>query len=181
MDSGGCVHKHSASRLLGQPFALLVVISIATASLGQEQFNSNRNPAASSTPACGPGVFSQGLSPTYEQPQQYQNGSWQCPPPQPGDTWLGVNGKNCTYEKPVPCQPIPMASPGAGASTGNGNAGGSSGNGNGAGNTQSSVEPQIVPPPLKEGAAPEVVTQPPSDRDAYSTNGGNPPAPSIPR
>ncbi len=118
MDSGRCTCKHFRSRLLELSLALLVVISAAAASFAQDQYNSNGNPAASSSSPCGPGVFEQNLSPTYEQPEYYQNYAWHCPAPQPGDMWLGLVGQNCTYEKPVPCQPqthlIPIPRPGAG-------------------------------------------------------------------
>ena len=163
MDSAGGVFQPLTSRML--KLAVVLIMIGATPALAQDRYNSNGAAATSSNQACGPGVFQQGVSQVYEQAEVYQNNTWTCPPPQPGDMWLGVNGKNCTYEKPVPCgtgNSAPAAGPGPGNSTGNGS-GASTGGGSG-GSPQTSVEPQVTTPPNVENPT-----------DVFTVNPANPP------
>ena len=181
MDSAGRVFRLLTSRLLKLAFVLILIG--ATPVLAQERYNSNGGATTSSNQGCGPGVFAQGLSPTYEQAEFYANGTWQCPPPQPGDTWLGVNGKTCTYEKPVPCgagNSAPVAGPGTGAGAGNGSGGGSTGGGNG-GSTQTSVEPQLSNPPIIEEPGDSFVTNNPSQPAQSNPGQAVPPVVLVPQ
>jgi len=107
--------------------------------------------------ACGPGVFSQGLSPQYQLPaQSTPGGASSCPQPNPGDTWLGMQGSNCLYEKPVPCA-------GANSTGGNSTAG-----------TQSAGEPQNQNPAANSQSQSPGAGQSAQQPGGYTTNGGVP-------
>ncbi len=112
---------------------------------------------ASGQGACGPGVFSQGLSPQYQLPaESTPGGGSSCPQPNPGDTWLGMQGSNCLYEKPVPCA-------GANSAAGNSTAG-----------KQSAGEPQNQNPGATSQAQSPGTGQSAQQPGGYTTNGGGP-------
>ncbi len=112
---------------------------------------------ASGQGACGPGVFSQGLSPQYQLPAQTTaGGASSCPQPNPGDTWLGMQSSNCLYEKPVPCA-------GTNSTAGNSTAG-----------TQSVGEPQHQNPAATSQSQSPGAGQSAPQPGGYTTNGGGP-------
>jgi len=112
---------------------------------------------ASGQGACGPGVFSQGLSPQYQLPaESTPGGGSSCPQPNPGDTWLGMQGSNCLYEKPVPCA-------GANSAAGNSTAG-----------KQSAGGSQNQNPAAASQSQSPGVGQSAQQPGGYTTNGGVP-------
>ncbi len=94
--------KPGSWSVLTSMLSVLIVLGLSAQCLAQapDQFNNNSTQSA----PCGPGVFDQNLSPQYQEAaQKGPSGQTICPPPNAGDTWLGLQGSTCLYEKPVPC------------------------------------------------------------------------------